>query len=218
MLLLPAAAGWPDGALLALGSGSRANRFTGALLSLDAQGDARGPARPIALEPLYGALSTRFADLNIEGAFIAGDALVLLQRGNSLGPNAAIRYPLEQVVAWLTGASSSTLTPSTVREYDLGTVDGVPFAFTDGAALPDGSWLFSAVAERTDNSYDDGACLAALIGVAAGDGTLRSLQRLDPTRKIEGIDAQLAGGIVSVAMVTDADDPSSPAEFGTTTL
>ena len=217
LLLLPSAAQWPAGALLALGSGSRPTRFTGALLALDERGEVRGPARAIDLEPLYGSLSARFAELNIEGAFIAGNALLLLQRGSMSGPNAVVRFSIEDVMAWLNGASAS-LQPHSIIECALGAVDGVPLAFTDGAALPDGSWLFSAVAEQTDNSYDDGACLAAAIGIALSDGTVRSMQRLDPTRKIEGIEVQVAGGTVTVGMVTDADDPVIPAEFGMTTL
>lgn len=218
LLLLPAAEAWPAGALLALGSGSRSNRLVGALLRLDDRGDVDGRARPVDLAPLYGGLNSRCAELNIEGAFVVGTELILLQRGNSRGPNAAIRFPLQHVIAWLSGGSSTSLEPSSIRDYELGIVDGVPLGFTDGTALPDGSWLFSAVAEQTDNSYDDGACLAAMIGIVRTDGTLQSMRRLDPTRKVEGIEAQVAGGEVVVSMVTDADDPSVPAEFGTTTL
>lgn len=217
LLLLPSTAQWPAGALLALGSGSRPSRFSGALLKLDERGEAHGPARAIDLEPLYDALSARFAELNIEGAFIAGDALVLLQRGSMSGPNAVVRFSLKDVTAWLSGATTS-LRPHSIVDCDLGVVDGVPFAFTDGAALPDGSWLFSAVAEQTDNSYDDGACLAVAIGVADCDGSVRSMRRLAPTRKVEGIEAQVRGATITIGMVTDADDPSIPAELGVTTL
>ena len=215
LLLLPAATAWPDGALLALGSGSRPTRFVGALLPLDAKGEAQGPAQIIDLTPLYGSLNARFGELNIEGAFILGDALMLLQRGSMGGPNAVIRFPLSTVMAWLGGAAVS-LQPAAVVECDLGRVDGVALTFTDGAALPDGSWLFSAVAERTDNAYDDGACVAAAIGIAESDGRLRSMRRLAPTRKIEGIEAQVRGGKIVIGTVTDADNPAIPAELGTT--
>jgi hypothetical protein len=217
LLLLPAAAQWPAGALLALGSGSRPSRFKGALLRLDKRGEVHGPACAIDLEPLYDNANARFTELNIEGAFIAGDALLLLQRGSMSGPNAVVRFSLNDVMAWLSGAAAS-LQPRSIVECDLGAIDGVPFAFTDGAALPDGSWLFSAVAERTDNSYDDGACLAAAIGLADRDGSVRSMRRLDPTRKVEGIEVQVAGSTVNIGMVTDADDPSIPAELGVATL
>ena len=215
LLHLPATAAWPSGALLALGSGSRPTRFSGALLTLDANGEAHGPARVVDLSPLYADASARFDALNIEGAFIVGDALLLLQRGSTRSPSAVIRFPLARVMAWLSGAPAS-LQPSAIVECDLGNADGVPLTFTDGCALPDGSWLFSAVAEQTDNSYDDGACAAAAIGIARGDGTLQEVRRIEPTRKIEGIDARVAGGKITIDMVTDADDPAIPAELGET--
>ncbi|MGZ5184310.1 MAG: DUF6929 family protein [Caldimonas sp.] len=219
LLHLPAAPEWPAGALLALGSGSRPNRFAGALLRLDAQGDTDGPARAIDLAPLYAALAARLPEeLNIEGAFIAGDELVLLQRGNLRVANAVVRFALAPVTAWLRGATAAPLAPVAVAEADLGAADGVPLGFTDGAALADGSWLFSAVAERSDNSYDDGACVAAAIGVVRPDGSLGEIRRLEPTRKIEGIEARSVDGSIVVGMVTDADDPATPAEFGVTRL
>ncbi len=45
LLVLPATAGSPGGALLALGSGSRPNRRIGALLGLDERGEPLGAAR-----------------------------------------------------------------------------------------------------------------------------------------------------------------------------
>ena len=105
-----------------------------------------------------------------------------------------------------------------MREYDLGRVDGVAFGFTDGALLPDGGWLFSAVAEDTDNAFDDGACSGAAIGIVGADGELRTMENLSPRRKIEGIEARVIQGKVVIGMVTDADDPDEPAEYGTATL
>ena len=48
----------------------------------------------------------------------------------------------------------------------LGDVDGVGVGFTDGVALPDGGWLFCAVAEDTRNAYDDGRLVGAFVGMA----------------------------------------------------
>ena len=218
LLLLPPLPRCPGGALLALGSGSRPNRMRGALLGLDTLGAVLGPARVVDLEPLYEPLVARFDELNIEGAVISGDDLMLLQRGNRGGPNAAIRYSWPAILAWLEGDSSTRLKPRSVREYALGEVEGVPFGFTDATALADGGWLFSAVAEATDNSYDDGACRGAAIGIVGPGDALRSMHRLEPLRKVEGIEARLVRGKVVVGMVTDADDPEQPAQYGTATL
>lgn len=220
LLLLPGDSAAPSGHLLALGSGSRPNRHVGALLALDRHGDVRGAPRPIDLEPLYRVLAAHFAQLNIEGAFVAGDELVLLQRGRKGGPNASIRFAFAAFMVWMHGGTREAPAPLAVREHELGAIDGVPFAFTDGTGLADGTWLFSAVAERTGDSYEDGTCVAAAIGIAGGGGGAEviRLSLLEPTRKIEGIDAQLADGVLSISMVTDADDPEVPAELGVATL
>jgi hypothetical protein len=218
LLLLPPGDDSPDGSLLALGSGSRPNRFAGALLRLDARGDPLGRARRIDLEPLYRDLAARFDGLNIEGACIAGDSLLLLQRGLTPADSAAVRFDLAEMLAWIDGRLPGAPRPRSVRAIDLGRANGVPYAFTDGAALPDGSWVFSAVAEDRDDSYRDGPCVAAAIGVCGSDDTLQSIELLEPTRKVEGIEATLVGTTVRLGLVTDADDPHRPAEFGTTTL
>ena len=216
LLLLPASDESPEGSLLALGSGSRPNRFVGALASLDARGDVSGPARPVDLKPLYADIFERFAELNIEGAFVTGESLMLLQRGTGVGESAAIRYDLAEVMAWLAGRRPGALPACSVRSVDLGVADGIAFAFTDGAALADGSWVFSAVAEDRDDSYDDGPCVAAAIGVCGSDDVVRSLELLEPTRKVEGIEARVVGTTAFLTLVTDADDPDHAAELGTT--
>ena len=219
LLLLPPLPRCPGGALLTLGSGSRPNRRRGALLGLDAAGALLGQVRVIDLEPLYASLGRRFDEVNIEGALISEDDLMLLQRGNKGGPNATIRFAWREIEPWLLGEADDAPQPRVVREYDLGKVDGVAFGFTDATALPEGGgWLFSAVAEDTDNAFDDGACSGAAIGIIGADNELRMMQNLTPRRKVEGIEARLVQGKVVVGMVTDADDPDQPAEYGTATL
>ena len=218
LMRLPPTADWPAGALLALGSGSRPNRCTGVLLALDPQGDVTGLPRPIDLAPLYRGLEGRFAQLNIEGAFISDGDLVLLQRGNKGSANGRVRYPMDQVLAWLRGSSRPSPHPSSVTVHDLGSAGGVPLCFTDGAALDNGSWVFSAVAENTDDSYEDAPCAGAAIGVIDRDGILRSIAPTEPNRKIEGIEAQRAGEWLALTLVTDADDPALPAELLAATI
>ena len=155
---LPAMSGCPSGALFGLGSGSRPNRNTGVLLTLGSDGSVEGDARHIDLTPLYAPLSSQFAELNIEGALVVGDELLLLQRGNKGGsPNACIHVAWAEVLPWLLGHSAAPVQATAVQRYDLGEVDGVPLCFTDGSALPGGAWVFSAVAESVDDSYNDGS-------------------------------------------------------------
>ena len=218
LLALPASDASPGGSLLALGSGSRANRFDAALLGLDAAGESQGNGRAISLAPLYAALADRFDEINIEGAFVTGDALLLLQRGVGIGASAAIRYDLADVMGWLDGGAERPLRPRSVRAIDLGAVRGVALGFTDGAALDDGAWAFSAVAEDRDDSVADGPCLAGAVGICDGDDTLQCLELIEPTRKIEGIAVAVSGATAVFTLVTDADDPDRPAELGTVRL
>jgi hypothetical protein len=209
----------PGGALFTLGSGSRPNRRRGALLGLDGVGALLGQVRVIDLAPLYEALGRRFDEVNIEGALILDDDLMLLQRGNKGGPNATVRYEWCDFEAWLLGDADEAPEPRTIREYDLGAADGIAFGFTDCAALPDGGgWLFSAIAEDTDNAFDDGTCAGVAIGVVGADGVVQAKLPLAPLRKVEGIDVRMVQGKVVIGMVTDADNPDEPAEYGTATL
>ncbi len=100
-----------------------------------------------------------------------------------------------------------------IRTYDLGAIDGAPLCFSDGAALPDGSIVFTAIAEAAANSYDDGPCNGAAIGVTNSAGELRFLERVERGYKIEGVEAQVDGSRVHLRLVTDADDANVPAQL-----
>lgn len=207
LALLPASPTHPSGALLALGSGSKPHRQRGVVIALDATWRPAGAAQVVDLSPLYAPLRAEFADLNIEGAFVASDCLHLLQRGNKGDARSAcITYPRAPLLAWLAGALEEPPAPLRSTLFDLGRVDGVPLGFTDGAALADGNggWLFSAVAENTDDSYADGECVASAIGWVGADGVLGRMSALEGAPKVEGI--ALDGE--RLLMVTDADDPA----------
>lgn len=212
LALVPAFRGFPHGALMAFGSGSRSNRYRGALLGLDAAGGIFGLPHELDLSPVLGPLQDVFAELNIEGAVVSGDELRLFQRGNKRhADNAIIRYPLSQFLAILTGAQPGSIAPSAIERLDLGLIDGVPFCFTDAAALPNGDMVFCAVAEDTEDAYRDGTCLGAAIGIIDKEGHLLTLQRLDRPYKVEGISARADGDRLNLLLVTDADDPAIPA-------
>jgi hypothetical protein len=213
LLHLPPFAGYGYGALLALGSGSTSNRTTGALIALDAAGRTRGPAAAVDLRGIYDPLGSRFQTLNIEGAVISGSELVLLQRGNKQHSQCAyIHLELAPVLQALASTQSlGSAAPSTVRTYDLGDIDGVPLCFSDAAALPDGSVIFTAIAENSSDSYADGPCAGAAIGITNRDGKLCYLERVDPGYKVEGIEAVGEGRTIRLKLVTDADDVNVPA-------
>lgn len=140
---LPAFPGYPHGALLASGSGSKPNRRKSALIGLTADG---GPTtvRVIDLDWLMDPLTRAFGKINIEGVTVSKDALCVFQRGNKGHKrNAVVRFSLVQALRSFAAATPNPLTPMDCRDYDLGELNKVPLTFTDGAALPDGGLIFS---------------------------------------------------------------------------
>ena len=208
LLLLQADGG--QSFLVALGSGSRSNRCRTARVPLSDDGQPRHPAHVIDLQDFYAPLRSHFAEVNIEGALVCGDELILLQRGNRGGTaSASLHYRLDEAVRFLLGAGKPP-GPPTIRTHALGEVDGTPLSFTDGTALPDGRWLFTAVAEATDNAVADGPCLASAVGLMSAQHELLAMHFLPRREKVEGIAARLHGGHIDLALVTDHDDPAQP--------
>jgi hypothetical protein len=207
LALLPRGATLPQGALLTLGSGSRPLRCRGAWIALGAEGRPRRAAQQVDLTPLYDPLREHFDDLNIEGAFVCGREFVLLQRGHAGGsPNASVHYALRSVLAWLFDGAEAPAAQHR-RQHRLGQVAGVPLCFTDGAALPGGGWVFTAVAEASNDSVADGACLGSMVGVMSAQGELLARHPLAYNEKVEGIAVRVWRGLADLCLVTDADDP-----------
>ncbi len=207
--MLPSLPAYPHGALLALGSGSRPTRNQAVLMPFDAAGNLLDANIKLDLEKLYAPLQIHFDDLNIEGAFVTGGEFHLLQRGNKgAARSARITYSWPAMARWLTTAHSEPPVAASINNFDLGKIDGVPLGITDAAALRAGSWVFCAVAENTDDSYHDGACMASIIGLVNAHGVLERQYRLQGDPKVEGIAVvDTEGNKLQVLLVTDADDP-----------
>jgi hypothetical protein len=189
----------PDGRLLALGSGSKKRRRRAVLWQA-------GTTQVIDLRPLYLAFEALLPGLNLEGAVVQGELLVLAQRGNSAGSlNALISLDLACVLSQLAGASLGPESVRSITPIDLGTLQGVPLSFTDLCLSNDGRLLFSAAAEDTDSSYLDGACAGSVLGCLV-DGQVQALWPLAGQAKIEGL-CMLADG--SLRLVNDPDDRSA---------
>ena len=210
LCVLPPHEGAPDGALLGLGSGSAAPRHRGFHWALDAHGALRGEAQPVSLAPLYEELGRHFAQLNIEGATVSGDELLLAQRGNSAeGINAIVVLELAAVLAAL--AAERELRADALRaieRHELPELNGVPATFTDLVALPDGRIVYSACAEATDDPVRDGEFVGAVVGVLGGAAAV-----LQPAHKVEGVFPLADAGGIEVLLVADADDRAIPASL-----
>lgn len=200
-------------ALVALGSGSTPERDRGVGVVLDADGRPTRERHRFTLTALYQPLRAALGEINIEGAFMQGDELVLLHRGGQGGAdNAVLRLQRSQLVAAIEGHGGLGA-PAQVRQLPLGSLDGVPLGLTDGAALSHGAFVFCAAAEDTANSYADGPCRGGAIGLVGANGELLALHRLDTPHKPEGIAAREHAHGLDLCLVTDADDPARAAEL-----
>lgn len=219
LLRLPAFAQYPFGALLALGSGSTERRYRAVLVPLSKHGDVQGAPGILDAAGLYEPLVKQFDELNLEGGWICGDELRLLQRGNKgNSPNAVIRLDLKPLLNDLSaGDRLPAMKPLAIHTMELGHIDDVPLCFSDASGLPDGRWLFTAVAEDTDNAYDDGACAGAAIGMADQHRVLW-IKQVTPAYKIEGINAREESDGIHLLLVTDADDSNVAASLLSTVV
>ena len=210
-------------ALIALGSGSLEQRQRGVAIVLDSDGEPVGQPQVFDLTPMHTPLRELLGEINLEGAIVQGDALLMFNRGVAgRSDNAVVCYALRDLIDLIGGATAS-ITPIALRRYRLGDIDGVPLGFTDAAALPDGGCLFSAVAEATDSSCADGEFRGAVIGRANARGGLQWLRRLRPNVKVEGIDVQVQVQLqlqtgnqrecTRVCLVTDPDDAAQSAQM-----
>lgn len=214
LTLLPAFNNSSQPVLLALGSGSKKNRHRSALIPLNQQGDISGQPTIIELDYFYDFLKKEVGKLNIEGAAITQDNLLLFQRGNKKNKlNASIRIALDDFYRLLLQPHKKHEPHIHITAYDLGEINQVPLCFTDATTLSSGAILFTASAENTDDAYTDGACLGSAIGMINQKGELQLLEMVDKKVKLEGIEAEQQANTIELLLVTDADDASHPAQL-----
>jgi hypothetical protein len=203
----------PQGALLAVPSGSTAVRQKGALIPLSPEGLPLGEVRLVDFTRLYAQLTRELGALNIEGAAVTGSRLRLLQRGNGEhGVDALVDLDHERLLRGLeAGGELGPELVRTVRRWELGHAGGVRLSFTDASPLPDGRIIFTAAAEASQDAYSDGPVAGSAVGVLAPDGSPLFLDAVDAKVKLEGVSARLEHGRVHLLLVADADDPAVPA-------
>ena len=199
----------PDGSLLALGSGSTARRMRGAWIRFD----TRTPSvRPIDLSELYSGLLRDFPELNIEGATVFGGCLALCSRGNgALRQNVLIQLDLADALQRLTHTES--LRADSVRSshrVELGALDGIALSLTDLASTHE-QLLFSAAAEASANTYDDGRCAGSVLGRLSARGDVLRVVPVAPQHKIEGVCVRSGVRPTQLLLVADADDRAARA-------
>lgn len=212
--VLPANKYAQHGALLVVPSGSKEWRSKGCLLPVDEHGKIAGELLPLSFSELFSFLGTKVRKLNIEGAAVLGEKLLLANRGNSKeGDNAVIVLSLNDFLyqAYDTHEISSK-SFSAVHHKELGKVNGVALSFTDLCVLPGERIIYCAAAEATNDDYVDGACAGSAIAI--GDGKFQDLhmQILNTRLKVEGVYARSVPdkpGVAELILVTDGDADAS---------
>lgn len=209
--------------LLAFGSGSTERR-DGVVVARGLDGPAprvevvRAPAL---YEALRAAAAFAGSELNLEGAALDGDDVVLFQRGN--GAPRGGRLPVDATgrldrAALLRHLADPSTPPPGLRDvtpWSLGAIDGVRLTFTDGAAGPGGLW-FLAAAEASPDAYRDGPVTGVAVGVIEG-GRARWARLRDAggrllVEKAEGLALDRRDPRRAWA-VLDLDRPEAPSEL-----
>jgi hypothetical protein len=204
--------------LFVFGSGSLPSRERIAILHAD------GRTQLLQAGALYARLreEPRFAgrQLNVEGALVEGDRLVLFTRGNADsrattdGFDASVDLDLGDFERY--GAAPAHAAPPELRslqQYRLGQIDGVRLTITD-AALHGGKRYYVAAAEASPDAIADGAVVGTSFGVLDDDPRYALIVDEDGQLlrdKVEGLVPDVVPG--QWLLITDPDDATRPAEL-----
>jgi hypothetical protein len=220
LTVLPPFESHPNGALLGLGSGSTPARDRGFAWALAADGSLHGDPMQLDLAALYTLLRENLEALNVEGAAVMGHELWLLQRGNSEeGVNLVVSLELSEVLDSL--LRDHTLAAPELRgmlAFDLGELEGAALTFSDASPLGGELLVFTASAEDSSSTRENGAILGSVVGTIDRGGEVRRLRTIDRKYKVEGVHAVLDTEVVGMTFVCDQDDPDVPAPLLSATM
>jgi hypothetical protein len=207
LLELPSGAESSGTRLLAMGSGSTVQRMRGVLIDLSPQG-ATPEVEIVDLTPFFAALAPLCPEVNLEGACVVADRIVLFNRGNITHPETLI-FSASLSALLMGGAVDLQLERTLVLPF----IGGVPLSVTDVVRLEDGTLLLSVVAEATGDSYADGAIIGAAFVVLDAQFNIEKFEMIEPNCKIEGIAAVRNERGIDIFCVSDADDPAKPSSL-----
>jgi hypothetical protein len=155
------------------------------------------------------------ARLNIEGAvLIDDDTIRLFERGNARPKGGREAIDATGDISWRALAAhladpSGVAPPAVgnIRQYALGSIDGVRLTFSDAEHLGGGRILYSASAEDPDT----GAIVGSTLGVIEPDGTARWTEVVDADGgrfegKIEGLTLHRRHADLARFVIDDDDE------------
>jgi hypothetical protein len=130
-----------------------------------------------------------------------------------------MRFALAPLLAGLRKSDvSAHIELTDITDFSIGLLDDEPLTLTDAAAPPDGSFVFTAAAEDTRDSYADGVCLGDAVGIVNAEDVIVGMWKLSEKVKPEGIAARITREGLELLMVTDDDDAAVPAQLLTVTI
>ncbi len=184
--------------------------------------------RVVALPRLYEALRQPVLGrgvLNLEGAAVSGDTLVLGNRGGDIGNDAVptvdavTRLPVSTFLRLIDDPHGAPLPSIEWHPLHLGHLGGTPLHLTELEAIGD-ALAFAATAEATTSAYDDGHVTGSVVGWI--HGAMSSSCQVEWCHVIDEHGAPLVAkleGLVfdastgNMLATVDADDPDRPSEL-----
>ena len=184
--------------------------------------------RVVTLPRLYEALRQPVLGrgvLNLEGAAVSGDMLVLGNRGGDLGDDgvptkdAMAWFPMSALLRLIDDPDGAPLPSIEWHPVSLGQLGGTPLRLTELEAIGD-ELAFAATAEVTTSAYDDGQVTGSVVGWI--HGVMSSSYHVEWCRVIDEYGAPLVAkleGLVfdartgNILASVDADDPDRPSEL-----
>ncbi len=213
-----------EGALLVVPSMSRPNRVTGAMLRLEKNLVVGESPVPIDFSDIQKKLAETINGLNVEGIAIQEKVTKIFHRGSKKkGKSAVIELDTKAFLHDLHDTHKPmSASIASLREYNLGDIDGVDLEFTDAVPMPDGRIIFLATAEATDDEYKDGASVGSALGIMAANGDIEKIIRITGREKFEGVCAnyvsiESSNGITAhtleMLLVSDTDNEKIPSNL-----
>lgn len=172
------------------------------------------------LLPIYNAIKKTAGlgkqELNIEGAAITGDRLLLFNRGNNL----VILFPWQSFTEYIQKQDSAPVPNFKIVKFSLPVVNNFPIGVSGACTLSNNEILFTASLEETKDFIQDGTIKGSYIGLldlnASEEIKLISLTPLKDasgkilTDKLESIEViKKDGKKTDVVAVADNDDGKS---------
>lgn len=203
--------------LLAFGSGG-ISPFRDTLFAVNMQ--HANKSFKCSLLPVYNAIRNTAGlneqELNIEGAAIAGENLLLFNRGKNNG----IIISLKEFIQFIQSKNSTVLPDIKVVKLSLPVINNFPVGISGACALNDHELLFTASLEETKDFISDGTIKGSYIGLLRiNKNSEIELVSLSPLKdasgnvipdKLESIEVMKAKGRkVNAVAVADNDDGNS---------